>query len=65
MNDIHVDRMGSIVGLTPLTHKARRWLEDNCQIEDWQQTGATINVDVRMAVDILDGMEAAGFIITG
>lgn len=63
MKDIQVDNSGSIVGLTPLTPAGREWIEEHCQAEPWQWMGETLNVDTRMAGNILVGMQADGLTI--
>jgi len=62
-SDFIVDRMGSIVGITPMNQAAREWLTANCQAEDWQWQNATLNIDGRMAPEILEGMTAAGLTV--
>ena len=61
--DFIVDRMGSIVGITPMNQAAREWLDANCQAEPWQWQGETLTVDGRMAPEILEGMTAAGLTV--
>jgi hypothetical protein len=61
--DVITDNFGSIVGITPMTQAARDWLDENCQTEPWQWLGATLNVDTRLAGDILEGMSEAGLIL--
>ena len=63
MADLTVDRMGSIVGLTPMNQVAREWLDDNCQAEPWQWQGDTLNIDGRMAPEILEAIQAAGLTV--
>lgn len=62
-NDFIVDRMGSIIGITPMNQVAREWLTENCQAEPWQWQNATLNIDGRMADNILEGIAAAGFTV--
>lgn len=63
MKDVQVDNSGSIVGLTPITPAAREWIEEHCQTEPWQWMGETLNVDTRMAGNILEGMQADGLTV--
>ena len=61
--DVITDNFGSIVGITPMTPAAREWIDENCQTEEWQWLGLTLNVDRRYAADILEGMQEAGLIL--
>jgi len=61
--DMIVDDCGSIVGITPMTPAARKWIDENCQVESWQWLGLTLNVDHRLADAILEGMSEAGLTI--
>ena len=63
MADFQTDRMSSVVGITPMNPAAREWLDENCQADDWQWQGETLNVDRRMAPAILEGITAAGFTV--
>jgi hypothetical protein len=61
--DVITDRFGSIVGITPMTAAAREWIDNNCQAEPWQWLGLTLNVDLRYATAILQGMANDGLIL--
>jgi hypothetical protein len=61
--DVIVENFGSIIGITPMTPEAREWIDENCQIEEWQWLGRTLNVDFRLAADVLQGMQEAGLTI--
>lgn len=58
--DFIIDRSGSIIGITPMNQDAREWLDENVQSEGWQWLGETLNVDIRMAGEVVAGMQAAG-----
>ena len=62
MPDLRVDTHGTVVLLTPLTAKARRWIDNNVEIEPWQLFGDVIAVEPRcvdglIAGAIQDGLE--------
>ena len=62
MPDLRVDTHGTVVLLTPLTAKARRWIDSNVEIEPWQRFGDVIAVEPRcvdglIAGAIQDGLE--------
>jgi hypothetical protein len=62
MPDLRVDTHGTVVLLTPLTAKARRWIDDNVEIEPWQLFGDVIAIEPRyvsglIAGAIQDGLE--------
>ena len=61
--DVIVENFGSIIGITPMTPAAREWIDENCQTEGWQWLGATLNVDFRMAADVLQGMIDSGLTV--
>ena len=53
------DRGASVVGIVPLTAKAREWVKENVYAEPWQWLGDTLCVDHRYADDLLTGIEEA------
>jgi hypothetical protein len=61
--DVVTERHGSIVSLTPTTPAAREWIDENCQAEFWQWLGATLNIDLNCASDVVGGMQSAGLIV--
>jgi len=61
--DVIVDDYGSIVGITPMTPAARKWIDENCQAEPWQWLGLTLHVDYRLADAVLAGMSEDGLTI--
>ncbi len=61
--DFVVDRMGSIVGVTPMNQAAREWIDENCQTEGWQWLGDTLNMDIRMAPAVVQGIADDGFTV--
>jgi hypothetical protein len=58
--DVLVDRLGSVVGLAPMTPAAREWIEGHCETEPWQWLAGVLNVDVKYAGDIVAGMQVDG-----
>jgi hypothetical protein len=46
-----------------MTPAGREWIAENCQAESWQWMGETLNIDTRMAEDVLEGMKADGLTV--
>ena len=61
--DFQIDRHGNIIGITPMNGAAHEWLDENCQTEGWEWLGRTLNVHLRVAPAIVEGIAAAGFIM--
>ncbi len=61
--DVEVSNEGSVVLFTPLTEDARAWIDENVQSESWQWLGASLAVDHRFAMDLLNGMAGAGLVL--
>ena len=60
--DVHVRNAGSIVQFVLVTDEARAWVDENVATEGWQWLGnMTLNVDPRMAGQLAQGMQEAGF----
>lgn len=55
--NFHFTQSGNIFGITPLTKRARRWINDNLQADSWQWCGNTLWIDIRMAEDIVNAIE--------
>jgi hypothetical protein len=55
MPDLRVDTHGTVVLLTPLTAKARRWIDNNVEIEPWQLFGDVIAVEPRYVGGLITG----------
>ena len=49
----------SVVFLTPVTGRAKEWISDNLELEDWQSDDQ-IPIDHRMYEDIKAGIILAG-----
>lgn len=60
--DFNINDGSSIVSITPLTARAREWMDENVHTESWQWMGPTLAVDARMAQDLIDGIGNEGFI---
>lgn len=60
--DYWISNLGSVVVITPITDKARSWLEANVAFEPWQQFGQGIAIDNRLVTDIDEGMHDAGLV---
>lgn len=50
---------GSMMNITPLTAKARKWIDKNLETEPYQWFGLTLCIDRRYFEDIYDGIEEA------
>ncbi len=61
--DIRVSNMGSMWMFTPLTEKAKNWVEENLPLEPWQWMGNSFCVDHRPANDLATGMQEAGLVL--
>jgi hypothetical protein len=64
MTDVRVIQEASLVGLQALTDEARSWVADNVASEPWQWLGSVLWVDARMAVAVIEGMQADGLKLT-
>jgi len=68
--DIRVANHGSIVSLTVITQRARRWIDANVASESWQWFStfgglSTLNIEPRYVRDVLFGAQDAGLRISG
>lgn len=65
MPDVRVDRLGTVVLLSPLTVEARTWIEQNADAPSgaWQSVG--LAVEPRMVDAVIGGLTAAGFTVEG
>ena len=54
--DIRVNNTSSIAIITPLTRKAKRWIEVNVSREGYQPYWPSLVVEARYLHDILTGM---------
>ena len=48
--------MQSVYGLTPLTERAQKWVDENVNFEPWQLLGLTIVLEHRYIDEILEAM---------
>jgi hypothetical protein len=62
-SDFIVSDEGSIVTFYPRSDAAQGWWEENVHAEPWQCIGRRWAVDHRMAQNLVNGIEAAGFTI--
>jgi hypothetical protein len=58
--DVNVDRHGTVASITPLTQRAREWVEENVKTEGWQWQGPTFTVESAYVDEIVAGMTQAG-----
>lgn len=61
MPDITISNHGSVFGFELHTERARSWIDENVETEEWQwQGGFVLCVDSRFAGQLAEGMQAAG-----
>lgn len=51
---------GSLVAFTPTTEQEYQWMCENLSIESWQWLGRALQVDHRMADDLIEVMKEEG-----
>ena len=56
--NIEVRDEGTVVLITPVSKQAKKWVNENVQVESWQWLGQGFAVDHRYAPYLLQGMEA-------
>ena len=61
--NVTIEDYGSIVLLTPMNARTRKWVDDHVATEPWQWMGASLTVDPRYVLSLLDRMEADGFTV--
>ena len=57
--DIKIEDCGTIVMITPISRKGKKWVKENMQYESWQALGNGIASDPRMAQNVIEGMKEA------
>jgi len=63
MPDVILRNEGTIVMLTPMTPDVKEWFDENVQSEGWQWMGESLCIDSRFAMDLVIGINEAGFSI--
>ena len=58
--DFEVLNHGTIVQVIALTDEAKDWINDNVDAPSYMWNGTILNIEHRMAGDIIAGMEADG-----
>ena len=64
MTDFRTADHGSVILIWPVSDAAHQWVEENVIAEPWQWFGGALGVDHRCALDLIDGIVAAGFEIS-
>ena len=64
MTDFRAADHGSVILIWPVSDAAHQWVEENVIAEPWQWFGGALGVDHRCALDLIDGIVAAGFEIS-
>ena len=49
---------GTVVLIIPMTEFAKKWIDENVQVDSWQWLGQGFAVDHRCAEDLLQGLQA-------
>ena len=63
--DVTVERLGTVVLLSPLTVEARTWLEQHTDAPAWAWQSGGLAVEPRMVDAVIGGLTAAGFTVEG
>ena len=61
--DVLVHNEGTVFLFNPLTAKAKEWIDNNVQSEDYQWFGTTLVVEHRYAWGLAEGMKDAGLVL--
>ena len=61
--DVLVANEGTVFLFNPLTAKARQWINEHVQAEDYQWLGTTLVVEHRYAWGLAEGMKDAGLVL--
>ncbi|MBV9587700.1 MAG: hypothetical protein JO213_22710 [Alphaproteobacteria bacterium] len=64
MSDFQIADHGTIICVRPLNDAARQWLDENVVSEPWQWVEGALCVETRMARDLIQEVEAAGFTVS-
>jgi len=64
MSDFQIADHGTIILIRPLNEAARQWLDENVVAEPWQWLDGALCADHRLARDLVDEIETAGFAIS-
>ena len=62
--DIRVRDHGSVVLIVPESFTGRRWIEDHVDREGPQPKWPSVLAEPRLVVDVLQGMEDDGLVVT-
>jgi hypothetical protein len=61
--DVLVANEGTVFLFNPLTARAKEWLDEHVQSEDYQWFGTTLVVEHRYAWGLAQGMKDAGLVL--
>jgi hypothetical protein len=61
--DVLVSNAFTTFVFTPLTTRAKEWVEANVHSEPWQWLGASLVVETRFACGLAQGMKDAGLVL--
>lgn len=65
MTDVTLRDEGSIVLVTPVTTKAREWVDENVSLESYQWFAGGFPCETRYIGDLVNGMIDAGLEVKG
>jgi hypothetical protein len=54
--DVLVENHGTIFLFTPMTERARTWVDEHVQLDSWQWLGTSFSVEHRFAEGLAAGM---------
>lgn len=63
MHDLIFQNLGSMAAIKHATLTGKQWLVDNVHWETWQEQAGRIYLDVRFAIDIMEGAQLDGLTI--
>jgi virulence-associated protein VagC len=61
--DVTVRDEGTVVVITPVSRRAKAWIENNLQAESWQWIGDAMVVERRYAAELGDAMRGEGLVV--
>lgn len=61
--DVSVSNHGTLFLFTPISERAKKWVEENVPLESWQWLGNGFSVEHRYAGNLAEGMKRDGLIL--
>jgi len=63
--DFRVGGGGTIFMIEPRTPQAKKWVQENVPLENWQWLGPRFSVEHRYVVDLIEGIRNDGLTVEG